>query len=152
LEICALLGLVDDIKPKDDFTYTNTAPSKGTATVSEDGTTYCFIPNAGFCGIDEFYVLVCDTALPVQCDFLRVIVTVGDFVAECNDTIYTCTVEFPTEITLCIPECLWADGYEITDATSTFNCAISYMNDSCITYQPLPGMPLGYADQVTINY
>jgi gliding motility-associated-like protein len=68
----------------------------------------------------------------------------------CQDTFYSCVNSFPDEILLCVPTCQLPAGYSIINAESVFECSIGYPNATCVSYGPLPGMPLGYVDQVNI--
>jgi len=55
-----------------------------------------------------------------------------------------------TAVTFCPEFCDLIGPWTITDASTTFNCSIVVDGD-CVTYTPLPGIPAGSQDQVTIT-
>lgn len=115
--------------------------------------TYC--PNYGFIGQDTMYLMVCDSLAPIECDELTIFINVVGGIAPpplpCNDTIYTCTEIFPGNIKLCVDPCLWNVGDTIRSTTTSFNCSIDAIGDSCRKYTPLPGMIEGLVDTVKIT-
>ncbi len=118
-------------------------PTNGTATINIDNS-ITYTPNLGFVGTDEFTYLVEDEfgngALAV------VSILVSDITSTDNlppniDTFTICTEPLtPTQI--CHP---YTDpngdgiSYDEEETHTTFNCSITYLNDTCIRYTALPG-------------
>ena len=115
--------------------------------------TYC--PNYNFVGQDTMYLIVCDSLAPVECDELTIFINVQGSTPpppiQCQDTIYTCTEIFPGHTILCVDACFWNEGDTISTTTTSFNCSIDPVGDSCKKYTPLPGMTEGLVDTVRIT-
>lgn len=120
----------------DDFFLTNfTQPDNGQ--VSQTGNVLVYTPNAGFVGTDLFFYTICDVA--GYCDTATVTVVVAE---PCNSGPYEyCTPSFLTPVQVCVEFCALSDFDDvgIVDASTTFNCSINLLNDTCIRYTPLPG-------------
>lgn len=116
-------------------------PDCGTATVVGNTIVYAAANNCA--GVYEFPYIVCDpTGL---CDTAMVAVTVtADEPEPCDNQTEYCTTPFnPSDLSylsICVQFCdLQGPGVHIVDANTTFHCSIGLVNDSCITYLPLPG-------------
>jgi len=105
-------------------------PANGTATISPTGIVD-YVPNEGFSGTDEVTYQICN-----EC-------------GSCNNAILSIDVELPCEsedINICVapitpieicPDFCLQGAYEITSATTTYNCSLQ-IADECITYTALP--------------
>lgn len=125
----------------------NSQPSNGT--VVQNGNQFVYTPNAGFAGNDSFVYDLCDDS-PCGNGTASATVSItveGD--AECNDDLVVCTTP-ATAVEFCPEFCDLVGPWTITDATTTFNCSV-VINDNCVTYTPLPGIPAGSQDQVTVT-
>lgn len=109
-------------------------PAHGTLTLS--GNTYIYTPNAGFIGTDSFTYTACDP--DNLCDQALINITVAPV---CNNQLAYCTSSFLNPVEICLQFCDLAGqtGVEVIDASTTFNCSINLLNDTCIRYTPLPG-------------
>lgn len=129
--------LVNDTDAEgDDFTLSSfTQPYNGQ--VTQAGDLLLYTPNAGFLGTDLFFYTICDAA--GYCDTAIVTIVVAE---PCNSGPYEyCTPSFLTPVQVCVEFCALSDfdDVAIVDASTTFNCSINLLNDTCIRYTPLPG-------------
>ncbi len=128
-----------------------TNPSNGTVTFVND-TCVIYSPDAGFTGIDDFVVEVCDP--DGACDTGLITITVTDDTntpPTINDIATTTTFETATD-----ELCLSIDDVEddfadltITVITAPLNGSGTFTSDSCIVYTPNPGF-IG-VDQIEVE-
>jgi len=138
---------------EDNMSYSIMQPHHGISVYNTSYTSVTYCPDFNFMGTDTLYLEVCDSLSPVECDQLMIIIYIpGDNSnnSSCPDTLYTCTQAFPGHVVVCVPECQFETGDTIKIATTSFNCAIDYIGDSCIQYTPLPGMVEGIIDTIDI--
>lgn len=124
--------------------------SNGIVNVNELDGIITYTPSAGFVGTDELTYTVCDENGECVTATLFVEVLSDD---TCSNFLEYCTEPFAsgfTPLSVCVNFCNLAgtEGVALTDAFTTFNCTITFVNDTCIELVPLPGF-LG-EDLVTI--
>ena len=103
-------------------------------TVSQNGNSLVYTPNAGFTGTDVFTYSICDDD---GCDQATVqVLVIG--APDCENPSGLCTGEMET-ITICVNFCGLDATASITEASGTFDCGINILSDNCIEYTPLPG-------------
>lgn len=120
-------------------------PLNGTASINSDMVIYT--PNEGFVGTDTLTYVLCDPT--DNCVLGLVIVEVVE--QNCAEREYEyCTPSFQFPVEICVEFCdlVGLEGVRVVDATTTFNCSITLLNDSCFRYTPLPGFE--GTDTVTI--
>lgn len=110
-------------------------PSCGTASTSNGVILYSPFANCT-ANIDSFKYIICDGTN--KCDTAMVYVTLNGDV-NCNVVLEFCTINFMNPIDICAYFCDTPGADTIFKATTTFNCSIAYLNDTCIRYTPLPG-------------
>ena len=116
-------------------------PACGTAVIS--GNNIVYTSNNDCAGVYEFPYVICDSS--GLCDTATVSITViGSEPQPCSNQTEYCTTPFaPTNLnylSICVQFCdLSGTGIHIVDANTTFHCSIGLVNDTCITYLPLPG-------------
>ncbi|MGB0931026.1 MAG: SdrD B-like domain-containing protein, partial [Chitinophagales bacterium] len=108
-------------------------PANGTVTISTTGV-IDYIPNEGFEGVDEVTYEICNECGSCNTAILSIDVTLPAVDCETED-INLCVAPI-TPIEICPDFCLDGD-YEITSATTTYNCSITIAGE-CITYTALP--------------
>ncbi len=121
-----------------------TDPVNGQLEVNELTGEAIYTPDLGFVGIDSFQYTICDP--DELCDNAKVTITVS---SDCFVDNEYCTQPL-TPVNICTRFCGYTgtDTIRIVEATTTFNCSIALLNDTCFQYTPLPGF-LGI-DNVTI--
>lgn len=129
--------LLNDIDPEgsplnlDSYTQ----PEHGTLAPAVSGG-LLYTPNAGFWGNDSFSYTTCD---PMGlCSQATVYILVN---APCLEQYEYCTPNFLSPVEMCIQFCdlIGHEDVSIEHATTTFNCSIHLIGDTCIRYTPLPG-------------
>lgn len=116
----------------------------GEVTYNAIAQTVLYQPANGFEGIDTITYVICDeTGLCSEA-----IITIN-VIQPCGSSYEYCTQPF-TPVTICVDFCNLQghEGVHITDASTTFNCSIHLLSDTCLRYMPLPAF-LG-TDQITI--
>lgn len=101
------------------------------------GNVFIYTPDGGFVGEDSFVYTICDEI--GMCD---VAVVQLNIVEPCENLTYEfCTPNFTQPVDICVQFCdlTGTEGIHIEHASTTFNCSIHVLNDSCIRYTPLPG-------------
>ncbi|OWY21482.1 T9SS C-terminal target domain-containing protein [Sphingobacteriales bacterium UPWRP_1] len=107
-----------------------TQPQYGTVTVSGNGLQY--VPDAGFEGVDLFTYQICNEF--GLCDDAQVSVQVN---AGCDEVLYVCTSPL-TPITFCPEFCNIGADIAILSASTTYNCSINMLDNTCFQYTSLP--------------
>lgn len=119
-----------------------TQPANGVVTKTADG--FLYLPNPDFIGQDFFTYTICDANN--ICDDATVTIYINQ---PCTNYYEYCTPKL-TPVTFCAAFCNIADSEskKIIDASTTFNCSLHILSDTCIKYIPLPGFE--GVDTVTI--
>jgi uncharacterized repeat protein (TIGR01451 family) len=133
-ETVSINVLTNDSDPDGDpITITNhTEPLHGTLT--QVGNTFQYTPDEGYEGIDVFTYTICDNK--GLCDQATVTINVVD--NACEEITFICA-EPVTPIIICPNFCgLGGNDITITDAQTTYNCSIKYLDGACIKYTALP--------------
>ena len=129
-----IFPLTNDSDPDGDpITITTyTQPTNGT--VIFDGTTFIYTPNQNFEGVDLLIYQICDPY--GECDLATIYITVTNNI--CEEQGYICAE--PMVPIILTPNFCDLNGQEwtITDATTTFNCSIQYIDEQTIQYTALP--------------
>ena len=113
-----------------------TQPANGA--VSIVGNQLCYMPNAGFSGIEAFSYTACDND---GCNTANVLLTVVQAPLEpCDNPNSLCVGLYPATIDFCLDFCELNDSAVITEYYTTYNCGVTILEDNCINYQPLPGL------------
>ncbi len=126
----------------------NTQPSNGTV-VQSGVSGFIYTPNPGFEGNDSFSYDVCDDspcANGTSSGTVNITVEGGEVVCDNPEV---CTTP-STPVEFCPVFCDLVGPFTITDASTTFNCSVVITGD-CIIYTPLPGIPAGSQDQVSVT-
>lgn len=86
---------------------------------------------------DSFQYVICDNGSPALCDTALVLINITPAPVNCEFETDYCTMPI-VPIQICVQFCNISDA-QITDAVTTFNCSISFLNDTCLQYIALPG-------------
>lgn len=120
----------------DVLTSTSTNGTHGSVFILGEFATYN--PNYNFVGTDVFYMTLCDSLPPAECDELVVIVNVApiecppDIIIECvevNETAQVC-LEYP-----CLAQPVINTGF----SGSQQNASLNFVSAQCISYTPPTG-------------
>ena len=109
-----------------------TQPLHGT--ITQNGNSFCYTPDANYEGFDSFAYQICDEA--GDCDFATVTVEVEQ---TCEEITFICA-EPIQPLMICPSFCSLTGNVSITDAHTTYNCSLDFPegNDACIQYTALP--------------
>lgn len=109
-------------------------PTCGTAFVAGNQIAYTAAADC-VAATDSIVYQVCD---PVGlCSQATVHISLLD---DCSNDLYYCTQSL-TPVVICVNFCSLegSEGLTITDASTTFDCSITLLDDHCLQYIPLPG-------------
>lgn len=86
---------------------------------------------------DCFEYIVCDNGSPALCDTAKVFIEIAPEVVICEFETHYCSAPM-VPVQICVQFCN-VPGAAITDANTTFNCSLNFLNDTCLQYIALPG-------------
>jgi len=98
---------------------------------------FVYTPDSGFEGTDEFNYTICDGNGGEDEATVYIEVELED--CE-NEVVYADCIEPVTPTIFCPEFCEFPDGdFEITDLQTTYECALTILDDGCVRYIGLPG-------------
>ncbi len=133
LELDFLIPDQFDPDPNDDLEITTTNGANGSVFILGEYATYN--PNYNFVGEDIFYMTLCDSLPPVDCDVLTVIVNVEPI--ECPTAVVLECIDINETVQVCLEyDCLAQPVVNPALSGTQQNGQISFASANCISYTP----------------